>query len=328
MGIYTKAGDRGFTSTINRRNIPKNSPIFSVLGTLDEANSTLGTSKPYLSTALAERVDKLQKEIYSFNGELAGAERFATPERIRELEQEIDTVMAEVGEIKLFITPGKTPGGAALDVARTVMRRCEREAISLSQIGGISREALSWLNRISDYIYALARLADAKEATPARPETPRQEQTVAVPASADGIHLAVEHRNLSDIADDLCKVVVAKAREMGVKVVAAVCDNGGNLLSLKRDDDAFIASIDIAINKAFTSTSLKMSTKQVGELSQPGASLYGLQYTNSGKIVIFGGGVTLTMGGTIVGALGVSGGSAEQDTALAEFGKKVFEGGI
>ena len=132
---------------------------------------------------------------------------------------------------------------------------------------------------------------------------------------------------MSDIADDLCKVVIMKAREQGIKVVAAVCDNGGNLLSLKRDDDAFIASIDIAINKAFTSTSLKMSTEQVGKLSQPGASLYGLQYTNSGKIVIFGGGVTLTVNGEIVGALGVSGGSAEQDTALAEFGKKIFEGG-
>lgn len=70
-----------------------------------------------------------------------------------------------------------------------------------------------------------------------------------------------------------------------------------------------------------------MSTEQVGKLSQPGASLYGLQYTNSGKIVIFGGGVTLTVNGEIVGALGVSGGSAEQDTALAEFGKKIFEGG-
>ncbi len=326
MGIYTKAGDRGFTSTMNRRNIPKNSPIFSVLGTLDEANSTLGTAKPELNDGLAERVEKLQKDIYSFNGELAGAERFATPERIRELEQEIDAMMAEVGEIKSFITPGNTSGGAALDLARTVMRRAEREAIALSQIGGISREALGWLNRTSDYIYAMARLADGAVAQPKKSNTGKQETAVSV--STEGIHLAVEHRNLSDIADDLCKVIVAKAREMGVKIVAAVCDNGGNLLSFKRDDDAFIASIDIAINKAFTSTSLKMSTKQVGELSQPGASLYGLQYTNSGRIVIFGGGVTLTMGDTIVGALGVSGGSAEQDTALAEFGKKVFEGGI
>lgn len=325
MSIYTKAGDKGFTSTMNRHSVPKNSPIFSVLGTLDEANSTLGTAKPHLDAELSEQVETLQNDIYAFNGELAGAEKFVTPEKIHSLEEKIDAAMAKLGEIKLFVTPGKTPGGAALDVARTVMRRCEREAVSLSQIGGITREALGWLNRTSDYIFALARLADAGSSeTAAKPV--QLEKKVAVPM--DGIKLAVAHRNLSDIADDLCKVVVLKAREMGIKVVAAVCDNGGNLLSLKRDDDAFIASIDIAINKAFTSTSLKMSTEQVGKLTQPGASLYGLQYTNSGKIVIFGGGVPLTMNGEIVGALGVSGGSAEEDTGLAEFGKKVFEGGI
>lgn len=323
MSIYTKAGDRGFTSTINRKSIPKNSPIFSVLGTLDEVNSALGTAKAHLSAELLEKVEQLQKNIYSFNGELAGAEKFATAERIRDLEQEIDSITSRLGEVKVFITPGKTEGGAALDLARTMMRRCEREAIGLSQIGGISREAISWLNRASDYLYALARLADSgtSDSSNAAASNPTS-------LSANGIKLAVEKHNLSDIADDLCKVVIAKAREMGVKVVAAVCDNGGNLLSLKRDDDAFIASIDIAINKAFTSTSLKMSTKKVGELSQPGASLYGLQYTNSGRIVIFGGGEPLLMNGVIVGALGVSGGSAEQDTLLCEFGKKVFEGGI
>ncbi len=324
MSIYTKAGDRGFTSTMNRKNIPKNSPIFSVLGTLDEVNSTLGTAKSHLNPDLSVKVEQLQKDIYALNGELAGAEKFATAEKIKAQEQEIDAIMSQTGSFTEFITPGKTAGGAALDVARTVMRRCEREAIALSQIGGISREVLSWINRTSDYIYAMARLADADNTVTEKAEIVPEIKTA---ISTEGIHLAVAHRNLSDIADDLCKVVIMKAREQGIKVVAAVCDNGGNLLSLKRDDDAFIASIDIAINKAFTSTSLKMSTEQVGKLSQPGASLYGLQYTNSGNIVIFGGGVTLTVNGEIVGALGVSGGSAEQDTALAEFGKKIFEGG-
>jgi len=323
LSIYTKVGDRGFTSTMNRKNIPKNSPIFSVLGTLDEANSALGTAKPFLDEELADKVDALQKDIFAFNGELAGASKFATAEKVAALEKDIDSITSQLGEMKVFITPGNTSGGAALDVARTIMRRCEREAISLSQIGGISKEAMSWINRASDYIYILARLADSQDGAGVKPAK-KAKHTI----STEGIKLAVGHYHLSDIADDLCKVVVAKAREMGVKVVVAVCDNGGNLLSLKRDDDAFIASIDIAINKAFTSTSLKMSTEQVGELSKPGASLYGLQYTNSGRIVIFGGGDTLTMNGEIVGALGVSGGSAEQDSMLCEFGKKVFEGGI
>lgn len=323
MSIYTKVGDRGYTSTINRKNIPKNNPIFSVLGTLDEVNSALGVAKSFLNDELANQVDSLQKSIFAFNGEVAGAAKFATEDKVATLEKEIDSITSQLGEMKVFITPGTTSGGAALDVARAIMRRCEREAISLSQIGGISREAMSWINRVSDYIYTLARLADSENKIEAKSKNKAKPSL-----STEGVKLAVGHYSLSDIADDLCKLVVAKAREMGVKIVVAVCDNGGNLLSLKRDDDAFIASIDIAINKAFTSTSLKMSTEQVGELSKPGASLYGLQYTNAGRLVVFGGGDTLTMNGEIVGALGVSGGSAEEDTLLCEFGKKVFEGGI
>ena len=116
-----------------------------------------------------------------------------------------------------------------------------------------------------------------------------------------------------------------RAREEGMRLVAAVCDAGGNLLSLQRDDDAIFASIDIAQNKAFTSASLKMTTEEVGRLSQPGAPLYGIQQTNGGRIVIFGGGVPLVKDGRVVGALGVSGGTAEQDTAMSNFGDEVAQ---
>ena len=75
-------------------------------------------------------------------------------------------------------------------------------------------------------------------------------------------------------------------------------------------DDAYIASFDIALNKTYTSASLKMSTAELSQLSQPGQPLYGIQFTNDGKIV---------------GALGVSGGTAEQDTAIAAYGKQVFK---
>jgi len=92
-----------------------------------------------------------------------------------------------------------------------------------------------------------------------------------------------------------------------------------------RTDDAFIASVDIAMNKAFTSVSLKMSTDELGRLAQPGESLYGIQFTNNGRIVIFGGGVPLLNDGVIVGGFGVSGGTAEQDTAFGEYAKELFE---
>ncbi|MBQ8758551.1 MAG: heme-binding protein, partial [Clostridia bacterium] len=91
-------------------------------------------------------------------------------------------------------------------------------------------------------------------------------------------------------------------------------------------DDAFIASYDIAVNKAFTVVSLKMPTKNLATLAAPGGSLYGIQFTNNGKIIIFGGGEPLCgKDGAIIGGLGVSGGTAEQDTYLGEYGKEFFE---
>ncbi len=118
--------------------------------------------------------------------------------------------------------------------------------------------------------------------------------------------------------------VEVKAKEMGVNAVVAIADDGGNLKLCECMDNSYLASRDIAINKAYTSVALKMSTKKLSSLSQPGQPLYGIQHTNGGKIVIFGGGDTLEISGKIVGGLGVSGGSEEQDTALSAYGKKIF----
>ena len=127
------------------------------------------------------------------------------------------------------------------------------------------------------------------------------------------------------LANALIEKVKAKAADMGVNVVVAVSDKAGRPVSVQCMDDAYIASFDIAINKTYTSASLKMSTAQLANLSQPGQDLYGIQFTNNGKIVIFGGGEVLEADGHIVGALGVSGGTAEEDTAIAAYGKEVFK---
>ena len=128
------------------------------------------------------------------------------------------------------------------------------------------------------------------------------------------------------LADKLANAVLGEAKRIGVKAVVCISDAAGNPKVVKSDDDAYIASYDVAINKAFTVVALKMSTIKLKPLAQPGASLYGIQFTNGGKIVIFGGGDELkNEKGEIVGGLGVSGGSEEQDTALSAWGKKYFE---
>lgn len=128
-----------------------------------------------------------------------------------------------------------------------------------------------------------------------------------------------------ELARKIVKAVEEKAKEIGVKAVVAVSNEGANPIIVECMDDSYIASYDIALNKAYTSVALKMSTKKLSTLSQPNGELYGIQFTNKGKIVIFGGGVPLISNGRIIGGLGVSGGSEEQDTFLAEYGEKVFE---
>jgi len=127
-------------------------------------------------------------------------------------------------------------------------------------------------------------------------------------------------------AKELSKKVRQKAKEMGINIVVAISNKAGQPVLVEVMDNAFIASYDIAVNKTFTSASLKMSTKELSNLAAPGGSLYGIQFTNQGKIVIFGGGdVLLNKNNEIVGAIGVSGGTEEQDTYLSKYGKEIFE---
>ena len=127
-----------------------------------------------------------------------------------------------------------------------------------------------------------------------------------------------------ELAKTLAKRVEERAAMMGVKAVVVIMNSGANPVLVHCMDDSFIASYDVAFNKAYTVVGLKISTIELNKLAQPGGSLYGIQNTNDGKIVIFGGGEPLMIGGRIVGGLGVSGGTEDEDTALAAYGRQVF----
>ena len=127
-----------------------------------------------------------------------------------------------------------------------------------------------------------------------------------------------------ELAKTLAKRVEERAAMMGVKAVVVIMNSGANPVLVHCMDDSFIASYDVAFNKAYTVVGLKISTIELKKLAQPGGSLYGIQNTNDGKIVIFGGGEPLMIGGRIVGGLGVSGGTEDDDTALAAYGRQVF----
>ena len=107
----------------------------------------------------------------------------------------------------------------------------------------------------------------------------------------------------------------AKAREIGQPMNIAVVDAGGNLVSRVRMDGAWIGSIDISINKAFTARAFDLETAQVAENSQPGQQFFGIHASNHGRIMIFAGGIPLQQNGSVVGATGVGGGGGDQDQA-------------
>src|SRR6056297_4054825 len=119
-------------------------------------------------------------------------------------------------------------------------------------------------------------------------------------------------------ATQLIEAAEAKADDIDNPMVITVANSEGNLVAQHRMDGAWLASVSISRNKAYTAAALDMPTHELAEPSQPGNSLYGLQTTDEGRIVAFGGGYPLTRDGDVVGAIGASGGAVEQDRTVAE----------
>ena len=115
-----------------------------------------------------------------------------------------------------------------------------------------------------------------------------------------------------------------KAQEIGQPMNIAVVDGGGNLVAHVRMDRAWVGSVDISINKAWTARAFDIATKDLAEHSQSGGQFFGIHVSNHGRVMIFAGGIPLKRGNDVVGGIGVSGGSGKQDQAVAEAGAAAF----
>src|SRR5258707_7897797 len=122
----------------------------------------------------------------------------------------------------------------------------------------------------------------------------------------------------------LIEAAIEKAKQIGQPMNIAIVDAGANLAAFVRMDGAWLGSIDIAINKAFTAKAFDISTLELGRNSQPGNQFFGIHQSNRGRVMIFAGGIPIKVKGQIVGAIGVSGGSGEQDQAVAAAGAAAF----
>lgn len=128
-----------------------------------------------------------------------------------------------------------------------------------------------------------------------------------------------------EIVEQLSSAAKAKANEIGVPMNIAIVDEGANLKAFHRMDNAWLGSIDISIKKAKTARFFDMDSGEIGKLSQPGQPLYNIEHSNGGLITFPGGVVLKDEDGKVIGAIGVSGGTVDQDHEVATAGAKAFK---
>ena len=388
--VYTRTGDKGDTGLFGGSRVPKQSLRVEAYGTVDEANAALGAAKAMLPAGQwRRRVHDVQQRLFVLAAELASdpegaailANKINTGD-ITDLEHLIDDCLAITGPQRVFVVPGRDDRSGAFHQARTVVRRAERRVLTLAETEPVRPELIKYLNRLSDAVYSLARLAEtwrdeeierivrdavakvlgtpSKQAQPDRDEGAVRVETTRKPknrpnpghhgfdtassqseqagstnftraklAQPDGEppgerSTSTPSRGRTPIrrfdlaaAKRIAERAEARSAELGVPVVIAAADAGGNLMLLHRIEGALLASIEIAINKAWSAVAFQAPTATLGPLATGDGPLPGLADTNSGRVVLFGGGVPVHVDGELAGAIGISGGTAEQDVDIA-----------
>ena len=173
--IYTKGGDKGTTALGGGHRVPKDDLRVAVYGTVDELNSHIGVAR---AMGLCERLDEelahIQNELFDLGSDLCFLEedkgKWPIPQiegrHVEKLEAFIDEMTAVVGPLENFILPGGSLGAAQLHVARTVCRRAEREASTLAREQGVGTHVISYLNRLSDALFVMARFENHQRSVP------------------------------------------------------------------------------------------------------------------------------------------------------------------
>ncbi|MBL8188338.1 MAG: cob(I)yrinic acid a,c-diamide adenosyltransferase [Acidobacteria bacterium] len=165
--VYTKTGDSGETSLVDGSRVKKNDLRVTAFGDVDELNSLLGLARVGLQDAqLDDALGKIQNELFIVGADLASPLTIQVPRvdesHVAELEQLIDTLMEELEPLREFILPGGTQFGATLHLARCVARRAERSIVALMAESEINLHSLTYLNRLSDLLFVMARVANRR----------------------------------------------------------------------------------------------------------------------------------------------------------------------
>jgi cob(I)alamin adenosyltransferase len=169
--IYTRTGDAGETALADGRRVPKHAPRVEAYGTVDELNATLGLARLHAAAEIDASLARVQNDLFDLGADLATPDfendAQAPRPRLRvvaaqvtRLEAEIDEINARLSPLRSFVLPGGTALAAHLHLARTVARRAERLAVALAGLEAVNPEAVRYLNRVSDWLFVAARVAN------------------------------------------------------------------------------------------------------------------------------------------------------------------------
>ncbi len=336
--LYTKAGDKGLTNLTPAAQVSKADERIEAIGSVESVVSALGMVRVVTDCPIFRgRLERVMKTLRTLAKGLADARsgRYAfSEEEIAFLEKGIDKMLSVMPEgIMDDDLPGGNEQSARLDVAYTTARACERAVVAMDRRYAVPELFKQYINRLCDYLLVSARYSDHLNGQKAVDEAPTASAQPAlaasdVPPTVESVISQVMARLGGAASMDLTRAkkliaaVEQRAMETGKQAVIAVVNAAGNPVAVHVMDGAFLVSYEVAIKKAYTAVAVKMPTMELNKLVQPGGTFYGLQSLEG--MVTFGGGVPLTVGGVIVGGLGVSGGTGEEDHALCEYGLSVF----
>lgn len=169
--IYTKGGDKGETSLGDGSRVPKQAIRVEAYGTVDEANAAIGLARLHTAGADDAMLARIQNDLFDLGADLCtpaapdeapgAALRIVAPQ-VERLEAEIDAMNAELAPLNSFILPGGSAASAHLHLARTIIRRAERQICALARTEQVSQQAVAYVNRLSDHLFVMARWLNAK----------------------------------------------------------------------------------------------------------------------------------------------------------------------
>ena len=346
MEMFTGSGDRGMTSLKRDRNVSKSDDRIQAIGEIEDLITHIGMIKFHVDDAsLKADLEKIQRNLLICIDGISDPyhKDYKISEEEVQVLQEKTVALKEAYPMTAYEPlPGGCEASLRIDMARSVARRAERWLTSSDKKYGGQPTRKQYLNLLGDYLYCLARYTDyvgakpaakpvsvqapaPEAANPVNPKVPVMELTKEIVVQEVLKRIQTMDRVTLDIAKKLIEKIEGYARSVGKKAVIAVCGPDGNPVAVHVMDDAFLVSFDVAVKKAYTAVSVKMSTMELGKLVQPGETFAGLEQIEKDKLVFFGGGVPLFAGDRLVGGLGVSGGTGEEDDDIARYGLSVFD---